>query len=179
MCPFGVFEARLSLARGRRRRALVGTSSLYGGGRERMMEPAGVPVCVLGEMRACRGGGCVALCSLNSNRISDEGAAAISRGLASVPQLQRLEYVVAVCALVVPLRRRDPVTQGMRGRGASVRAECVGVRGWGACVCGATCVVVCACGVVWRCAAWAGTASGPRVQRPSAAAWPVCPSCKG
>ena len=81
--------------------------------------------CVHGWLRLwCR----VALCSLERNRIGPEGAAAISCGLASVPQLQTLEYVVAVCALVVPLRRQDPVAQGVRGCGASVRAECVGVR---------------------------------------------------
>ncbi len=39
----------------------------------------------------------VALCSLNNNSIGPEGAAAISRGLASVPQLLTLKYVVAVC----------------------------------------------------------------------------------
>ncbi len=69
----------------------------------------------------------VALCSLNENDVGDEGAAAISGGLTSVPQLQKLKYVVAVCALVVPLRWRDRVTQGVRGWGASVWAGCVGV----------------------------------------------------
>jgi hypothetical protein len=67
----------------------------------------------------------VALCSLRGSTIGDEGAAAISDGLASVPLLQMLQYVVVVCALVVPLRRRDLVAQGVRGWGASVRAECV------------------------------------------------------
>ncbi len=39
----------------------------------------------------------MALGSLQSNSIGPEGAAAISGGLASVPQLQTLKYVVAVC----------------------------------------------------------------------------------
>ncbi len=48
------------------------------------------------------------LCSLGWNGIGPEGAAAISSGLASVFQLQTLEYVVAVCMLVVRLWRGDP-----------------------------------------------------------------------
>jgi hypothetical protein len=68
----------------------------------------------------------VALCSLGWNGFGPEGAAAISRGLASVPQLQTLKYVVAVCELVVPLRRRDPVVQSVRGWDASL--ESVGMR---------------------------------------------------
>ncbi len=70
---------------------------------------AGLPVCLWCDMYDCLRLWCrVALCSLNSNSIGPEGAAAISRGLASVPQLQTLEYVVTVCALVVPYRRRAP-----------------------------------------------------------------------
>ncbi len=95
----------------------------------------------------------VALCSLCFNSIGDKGTSAISRGLASVPQLQRLEYVVAVCALVVPLRPRDHVTQTC-GAGMPVCGQSVCERAsWGACVCGATCVHGRACGVVLRCAA--------------------------
>jgi hypothetical protein len=51
----------------------------------------------------------------------------------------------------------------------------LGLRG-NMCVC--VCVCGCACGIVCRCAAWSGTALGPRVQWLSAPAWPVCPSCK-
>ena len=75
------------------------------------MEPAGVLVCELGEMRACRGGAGVALCSLYNNGIGPR---------AGVP----------VC-----------------GKGVwACELGCL-------CACGATCVVVYACGVVWRCAA--------------------------
>jgi hypothetical protein len=58
---------------------------------------------------------CVAMCSMENNSIGPEGAAAISSGLASVPQLQTLQYVFVVCVLVVPLRPRDPVAQSVRG----------------------------------------------------------------
>ena len=85
---------------------------------------------------ACHDPG-MALCRLKGSNIGPEGAAAISRSLASVPQLQTLQYVCcgAVCALVVRLRRRDPVAQGVRG-GAwwmpvpvpVCGAGCVGVR---------------------------------------------------
>ncbi len=41
---------------------------------------------------------CVGMCSLENNLLGPEGAAAISLGLASVPQLQTLTYVAAVGA---------------------------------------------------------------------------------
>ncbi len=70
----------------------------------------------------------MALGSLQSNSIGPEGAAAISRSLASVPQLQALKYVVAVCVLVVWLRLLYPVAQSVRDWGGSVLAGCVGVQ---------------------------------------------------
>jgi hypothetical protein len=90
---------------------------------------AGMPVCVWCDMcawlrRWCR----MVVCSLGWNNFGPEGAAAISRSLASVPQLQTLKYAVAVCVLVVWLRRRDPVAQSVRDWGGSMRAGCVGVR---------------------------------------------------
>jgi hypothetical protein len=140
-------------------------------------------VCAARHEGLLRGAG-VVMCSLFNNRIGPEGAAAISRGLPSVPsvpsvpQLQMLQYVFVVCVLVVPLRPRDPVAQSVRGWvRVCVQSVCACDVGW-LCVCGATCVRACACGVVCPCAAWAGTVQGPRVRRPSAAAWPVCPSCK-
>ncbi len=73
-------------------------------------------LCVRCDMCACLRPWCrVAMCSLENNDIGPEGAAAISRGLASVPQLQTLQYVFVVCVLVVPLRPRDPVAQSVRG----------------------------------------------------------------
>jgi hypothetical protein len=94
---------------------------------------------------------CVALCSLWNNSIGPEGAAAISRSLASVPQLRTLKYVAAACALVVRLRRWDPSAQGLRGWGGSVPAGCVGVgAGVPVCVVRHVCVVapVVSCGAV-------------------------------
>jgi hypothetical protein len=115
-------------------------------------------VCGATCVRACACG----VCRLGLNSIGDEGVAAISRGLASVPQLQALEYVfvVCVCELVVPSRPRDPVAQSVRGW-VRVCVQSVWACDVGClCVCGATCLRACACGVVWPCAAWAGTGRG-------------------
>jgi hypothetical protein len=81
------------------------------------------------DMCACLRLWCrVAMCSLQSNGIGDEGAAAVSRGLASVPQLQTLKYVFAVCVCVGgAVGAAGPCGAERAGLGASVRAECVGV----------------------------------------------------
>jgi hypothetical protein len=96
--------------------------------------------------RWCR----MVVCSLGWNNFGPEGAAAISRSLASVPQLQTLEYVVAVCVLVVWLRRRTlwrkACGTGVRVCGQSVWACELG--------CGATCVRCCAGDVVWCVQPW-------------------------
>jgi hypothetical protein len=68
--------------------------------------------------RWCR----MVLCSLYNNKIGPEGAAAISGGLASLSQLQTLEYVVAVC-----VRWWCGCGAGTRGaRCAGLEWECAG-----------------------------------------------------
>jgi hypothetical protein len=111
------------------------------------------------DMCACLRLWCrVAVCSLRYNSIDDEGAAAISRGLASVPQLQTLEYVFEVCASWWCRCGRGTLWRRTCGAGCECDVQSVWACdvGW-LCVCGATCVCTCACGVVWPCAAWAGT----------------------
>jgi hypothetical protein len=70
------------------------------------------------------------LCSLGWNNFGPEGAAAISRSLASVPQLHTLKYVVAVCMLLVWLRKAGGTGVGVCGQGV-----------WWACELG--CLFVC------------------------------------
>ena len=98
---------------------------------------AGMPVWVWCDMCAwlrlwCR----VAVGSLGNNEIGDEGAAAISRSLASVPQLQTLKYVCcgAVCTCV---------------GGAAAAAGPRGARGAGRGLVGAGCQCQCAGQGVW------------------------------
>ena len=68
---------------------------------------------------------CVAVCSLGCNNIGDEGAAAISHGLGSVPQLQTLEYVLWKFCLLLWTRLRGTL---WRGAGCDGRAVCVAGR---------------------------------------------------
>ena len=100
---------------------------------------AGMPVWVWCDMCAwlrlwCR----VAVGSLQSNNIGPEGAAAISRSLASVPQLQTLEYVCcgAVCTCVggaaaaAGPRGARGAGRGLVGASASVRGGVCGRASW-------------------------------------------------
>jgi hypothetical protein len=96
----------------------------------------------------------VAVCSMGWNSIGPEGAAAISRGLASVPQLQTLEYVFVVCVCGSWWCRCGRGTLWRKACGAGCECACrvCGRATWGACVCAVRHVCVLAPVV---CAGWA------------------------
>jgi hypothetical protein len=105
-------------------------------------------MCLRWSCRVCG----LCLCSLASNRIGAPGAVAIGAGLAHVPQLQTLKYVV--CPVVC----------------AGPRCELAWERG--AMACG---VVVCA---ACARAALDTTVLVTRVRRALVQAWSTCPSCR-
>ncbi len=87
---------------------------------------------------------CVAVISLGSNRIGDQGAAAIGAGLQGVPSLTSLQYVTVMQAWVMCMMGR--------GQAEWCDGECVEV---GVVWCGAACECVCVSGVRGRrCGAW-------------------------
>jgi hypothetical protein len=91
-------------------------------------------VCAVRHVCLLRGGG-VAMCSFYNNRIGPVGAAAISFGLASVPQLQTLKYVFKVCASWWCRCSRETLWRRACGAGCECACRVCGRATWGGCVC--------------------------------------------